>query len=291
MKDNFLIVLMTVIWLVLVMNIIWQHTEGKWNVEDAEKIGSLEVAKYTNQVIVVAVSDEEAKLCFYEYVLHNENADIEEKSGGSRIKMYRKGILGERQQGEEEQEELLQGEDMREKEVQKEMQQGDKLQKGEWKLVLETDAVIGINGLGKKREGDGKTPIGVFGFMEAFGIMENPGTEMEYTQVDERHYWVDDSNSNYYNQFVSIDEVEIDWESAEHICEYEESYDYVLATSYNAEGIPGVGSAVFLHCTEDDSDATAGCIAIPKMFMKEIIRRVEPQCVMVVDYRENILDY
>lgn len=232
MKSNILIGLMTIVWLVLMANIIWQGTDGKWNVEDEAKIEQLEVAKYTNQMIIVAVSNEGATLCFYE-----------------------------------------------------------RKDSGEWKLVLETEVIIGINGLGKTKEGDGKTPIGVFRFMKAFGILENPGTKMEYIQVDKSHYWVDDSSSKYYNQFISTDLVMSDWESAEHICEYGESYDYVLAISYNSERIPGVGSAVFLHCTSDGAEATAGCIAVPEVYMKEILKRVESQCVLIIDKKDNILKY
>ena len=230
MKNNILIGLLTFIWLVLIADIIWQGTDGKWTVDDAEKIGTLEVAKYTNQIMVVAVSEDGAKLCLY------ERAD-------------------------------------------------------DWQLVLETEAIIGKSGLGKTKEGDGKTPVGVFLFVEAFGILENPGTKMAYTQVDETHYWVDDGASNYYNAFVSTDEVVKDWESAEHIIEYGQSYHYVLATSYNDEKIAGRGSAVFLHCISEDAEATAGCIAVPEVYMKEIMRRVTSRCVLIVDARENILSY
>ena len=230
MKNNILIGLLTVIWLVLIADIIWQGTDGKWTVDDAEKIGQLEVAKYTNQIMVVAVSEDGAKLCLY------ERAD-------------------------------------------------------DWQLVLETEAIIGKNGLGKTKEGDGKTPVGVFLFVKAFGILENPGTKMAYTQVDESHYWVDDGASNYYNAFVSTDEVVKDWESAEHIVEYGQSYHYVLATSYNDEKIAGRGSAVFLHCISEEAEATAGCIAVPEVYMKEIMRRVTSRCVLIIDARKNILSY
>ncbi len=231
MKNNVLVALLTLIWLVLIADIIWKGTEGKWIIEDAEKIGQLEVAQYVNQVMVVAVSDEGAKLCLYE---HGH---------------------------------------------------------GRWNLVLETNAIVGKNGLGKTKEGDGKTPVGVFLFVEAFGILDNPGTKLEYTKVGKNHYWVDDSESRYYNQFISIDEVQPDWVSAEHIVEYGESYHYVLATSYNSERIPGVGSAVFLHCISKDMETTAGCVAIPEVYMKEIVMRLKERSVLIIDYKENILKY
>ncbi|MBR2045560.1 MAG: L,D-transpeptidase family protein [Agathobacter sp.] len=255
MKSNILIGVMAFVWLVLMANIIWQGTEEKWYIEDAEKIGQLEVAKYTNQIIVVAVTDDGATLCLYEKAsVTDENVNCVTGVGEEDEAMY-------------------------------------KMQEGTWSMVFETEAMIGRNGLGKKKEGDGKTPVGVFCFTKAFGILENPGTKMEYTQVDESHYWVDDSSSNYYNQFISIDEVEPDWKSAEHICEYEGSYYYVLAINYNSDRIPGVGSAVFLHCTSENVEATAGCIAIPDIYMREIVKRVKSQCIVIIDESRNILRY
>jgi len=253
MKSNILIGLMTLVWLVLMMNIIWQGTDGKWYVEDAEKIGELEVAKYTNQIIVVAVSDDGARLCFYERTVENDKSGM----------------------------------------VESEAREGAKCEEEArtWRFVFETEAITGRNGWGKTKEGDGKTPVGVFRFIKAFGILEDPGAKMDYIQVDESHYWVDDSSSKYYNQFISINEVAPDWESAEHICEYEESYHYVLATSYNNECIPGVGSAVFLHCLSENAEVTAGCVAIPEAYMREILERIEPQCVMIIDEQKNILKY
>ena len=40
----------------------------------------------------------------------------------------------------------------------------------DWRIALECKAVLGMNGLGKTREGDAKTPIGDFGMVKAFGV-------------------------------------------------------------------------------------------------------------------------
>lgn len=45
-----------------------------------------------------------------------------------------------------------------------------------WLNHLTTEARIGLNGLGKEKEGDKKTPVGVYQFNCYFGINENPGT-------------------------------------------------------------------------------------------------------------------
>lgn len=253
MKSNIIIGLMTLVWLVLMADILFWGRDGKWMMEDVEKIAKLEVAKYANQMIVVAVSEDGASLCMYER--DDDTAEVKKD-------MTRENFS------------KMQG-----------------CETSNWQLVLETEAIIGKNGLGKTKEGDRKTPVGVFRFTKAFGILENPGTKMQYTKVDKSHYWVDDGASKYYNQFISTKEVVPDWKSAEHILEYGESYHYVLATSYNCEKIPGVGSAVFLHCMSEEAEATAGCIAIPESNMQKIMKHIEPECVLIVDKIENILSY
>lgn len=154
-----------------------------------------------------------------------------------------------------------------------------------WIELLETEAQIGENGIGKTKEGDRKTPQGILHFTMAFGKKTDPGSSFPYTQVDEHHFWVDDSNSAYYNQFVSTDSISQDWNSAEKLLLSTDSYNYVLATDYNAEGIPGAGSALFMHCLPTGG---AGCIAVPEADMKYLVQNVTEDCVLYIDYEENI---
>lgn len=154
---------------------------------------------------------------------------------------------------------------------------------GRWRRVLSSPAYIGRNGWGKQREGDGKTPTGVFRFTMAFGIEPDPGCPIGYTQVDGTHYWVGDSGSPRYNQFVSTRDYDgFSKKDSEHIIDYALAYPYVLNISYNEEGEPGRGSAIFLHCTTKNR-FTAGCVAIPKKAMAEVLRRVREDCLIVMD--------
>ena len=111
---------------------------------------------------------------------------------------------------------------------------------------------------------------------------------MPYTKVDETYYWVDDVHSRYYNQFVTTNEVEKDWNSAEHIAAVGRTYNYVLATDYNIECVPGVGSAIFMHCTPTGG---AGCIAVSESAMIEIMQNVKPECVLIIDSATEIYNY
>lgn len=164
----------------------------------------------------------------------------------------------------------------------------NKEEDGTWTEILSTDGKIGRNGIGKTKEGDGKTPTGVYRFMFGFGNMPDPGCALPYTQVDSSYYWVDDSDSAYYNQFVSTDSVTKDWDSAEHIAGVKSSYNYVLPLDYNVECVPGAGSAIFMHCQPTGG---AGCIAVPEDKMVEIMKNVKDGCVVVIDSAEGVYNY
>ena len=58
----------------------------------------------------------------------------------------------------------------------------EKQSDGSWHMVMTTPGFIGRNGLGKTREGDAKTPVGVFHFNRAFGIADDPGCAIPCVQ-------------------------------------------------------------------------------------------------------------
>ena len=162
---------------------------------------------------------------------------------------------------------------------------------GQWHRVLSAPAYIGKNGWGKKKEGDAKTPTGVFHFTMAFGINGDPGCPIGYTQVDDTHYWNGDSKSPRYNQFVSTrDYDDFNKKESEHIIDYDLAYTYALNISYNEDGRPGLGSAIFLHCYTKNH-YTGGCVAIPQKIMVEVLRRVNEGCVVVMDQGAKVRDY
>lgn len=148
------------------------------------------------------------------------------------------------------------------------------------KCNIETNAYIGKNGVTyNKTEGDGKTPIGKFQLGIILGMHKKEDivnkNALEYNQIDENMYWVDDSKSKYYNQLVDISKVKKDWNSAEHLIDYPIQYEYLIEIRTNPNNVPGMGSAIFLHCTNNES--TEGCVAIDKENMKKIIENISKQ--------------
>ncbi len=161
----------------------------------------------------------------------------------------------------------------------------EKTESGSWKELTSTPGYIGKYGLGKTREGDGRTPVGTFHFNAAFGIAEDPGCAIPYHQVTEDDYWSGDGREGYgYNTLVSIRDLpELDADNSEHIVGYDPEYQYCLNISYNEACVPGDGSAIFLHCLGKVKPYTGGCVAIPEVRMAEVMKQVKPDCVVVID--------
>lgn len=160
---------------------------------------------------------------------------------------------------------------------------------GTWSEELCTSCYVGSAGVGETTEWNHRTPRGQFGFTYAFGILPNPGTKLSYTQVDDTYYWVDDVNSRYYNQFVTTKTTPKAWNSAEHIIEINPAYHYVLSLDYNPNCTPGVGSAIFLHCSTNRP--TGGCISVPEDQMITILKNVQPGCQIIIDSANGLKNY
>ena len=164
----------------------------------------------------------------------------------------------------------------------------EKDENGSWKMIMTTPGFIGKEGLGKTKEGDGKTPVGTFHFNKAFGIADDPGCAIEYIKADDDTYWSGDSDMQY-NQMVSIkDYPDLNVDVSEHIFDYQYEYRYCLNISYNEDGTPHKGSAIFLHCFGDRKPRTGGCVAIPEEQMYFVMQHVDPDCVIVIDSMENL---
>lgn len=161
---------------------------------------------------------------------------------------------------------------------------------GNWRMLMTTPGFLGKEGLDKTKEGDAKTPNGTFHFTAAFGIAKDPGCAIPYKQVDNNIYWSGDARPGMnYNQMVDIREFPgLNTEDSEHIIDYDPHYTYAMNISYNEDGTPGLGSAIFLHCFGPYKPYTGGCVAIPVENMRFVMQHVRPDCVIVIDYLKNL---
>lgn len=161
---------------------------------------------------------------------------------------------------------------------------------GSWSEVFSTDCYIGKNGVtANKQEGDVKTPTGAYTFGLSFGRADDPGSVIPYHKLEKNDFWVDDSNSSHYNQFVNSDKVTKDWNSAEHLI-MESVYEYVLSINYNTDCTPGKGSAIFLHCLTAGS--TGGCVALPEDLVVQLMKTVDSSSrIVIVQNAADLANY
>ena len=143
------------------------------------------------------------------------------------------------------------------------------------KCNINVEAYIGKNGLtSEKKEGDGKTPLGEFELGVVLGFYSKEIiNKKNYMQINDNMYWVDDPKSKYYNKLIDITKVQKDWNSAEHLIDYPIQYEYLIEVKTNPQNVPGNGSAIFLHCT--NNKATQGCVAVDREVMRKIIDSID----------------
>ena len=140
-----------------------------------------------------------------------------------------------------------------------------------WEEVLCCPAYTGSNGIDKLREGDRRTPTGDFPITHAFGIKDDPGSQIEYLKVNNNHYWCADEH---YNQLVDVSKEKHSCRG-EHLIDYTKQYAYAMNIGYNTEGTDGKGSAIFLHCF-GYCQYTLGCIAVAEENMIKLLQHCGP---------------
>ncbi len=156
-------------------------------------------------------------------------------------------------------------------------------------------AVVGKNGLawGKgihpdpaaggdpKREGDGKTPAGIFRLGPAFG--DQPGGSvawigLPYRQMRETSRCVDDAASALYNRWVEEGSVPKEWNSSEEMVRKDGQYRLGVWVGHNTDPVaPGSGSCIFFHIWKSPGAGTSGCTAVADADLEAVLRRLRPE--------------
>ena len=128
----------------------------------------------------------------------------------------------------------------------------------------------------KKKEGDKKTPAGLFKIENLYyrkDRIDLPETDLICVKINEKMGWCDDENyPKKYNQLININ----DKIKHEKLFNKDHKYDLLIPIKYNYnKRILGKGSCIFIHLTKDYKP-TAGCIALKKkdfFIMLKLINR------------------
>ena len=131
----------------------------------------------------------------------------------------------------------------------------------------------------RKREGDGKSPAGLFPVDTAFGFPAreaSPWVRLPYVALTAAHECVDDAASAHYNTVVARTAVpRVDWQSAEKMRAIS-VYRLGAIIGYNAPPRPGRGSCIFFHVWDGPQSVTAGCTAMEERALRELIAWMDP---------------
>lgn len=138
----------------------------------------------------------------------------------------------------------------------------------------------GVAGEGEKREGDGRTPGGTFVLR---GLYYRPDrvsrailpTRLAPIPITPADGWCDDPDDLQYNRLVRLPY------AASHEKLWREKdglYDLILIIGYNDDPVvPGRGSAIFMHVARPDYSPTAGCVALSRKDLMEILTTLMPE--------------
>lgn len=125
-----------------------------------------------------------------------------------------------------------------------------------------------------KREGDGRSPAGIFPILEAFGFPSPPHgyqeSNLPFKFID-REQCVDDPQSKYYNEVIDPNEVGgVSWSSAENM--RIDLYRMGLVIGHNCpKAQKGLGSCIFFHIQSGQAKPTLGCTSTDKASLAKLL--------------------
>lgn len=126
-----------------------------------------------------------------------------------------------------------------------------------------------------KREGDGRTPAGIFSLGTIYG--NDPqlpaGADFPYHQVTATDAWPDDPKNPFYNQHVTIDPAHPPaWFASQRMRVGDPAYRWRIEIRHNADPVePGAGSATFFHIRRGDTRPTAGCTTMAEPALRDLV--------------------
>jgi L,D-peptidoglycan transpeptidase YkuD (ErfK/YbiS/YcfS/YnhG family) len=140
-------------------------------------------------------------------------------------------------------------------------------------------ARVGRSGLSAhRREGDGTTPIGTFGFGPVmYGLAPDPGVRFAYHRLVCGDWWDEDPASPSYNSFrhLACGRTPPFRGASEALWTESRASVRFAVIRYNADPVvPGRGSAIFLHY--DVGGPTNGCVSLPAGELDFVLRWLDP---------------
>lgn len=173
---------------------------------------------------------------------------------------------------------------------------------GTWRAVGQPVAVVlghagyawgdGVHGSGApegrsgpvKREGDGRSPAGVFALGPLHGYAKHApaGTTLPYEQASAQQRCVDDPQAAAYNRIVEVGPTVESWRSAERMRRDDDLYELALDIAHNRSPVvPGHGSCIFAHVWVNAQTPVTGCTGMALSELKTLLIWLEPEALWV----------
>ena len=133
---------------------------------------------------------------------------------------------------------------------------------------------IGKKGLNyNKKEGDYSTPKGLFNLRKLYFRKDRVGVpkcKIDKKVIKKNMAWCDMSNDKKYNEEIQTHNKNL----KEYLYRNDYKYDYLISISHNQDKVPNMGSAIFIHLT-NDYKPTAGCIALKKKDFEILLKLIK----------------
>ncbi len=138
-----------------------------------------------------------------------------------------------------------------------------------------------------KREGDGRSPAGVFAIGGLWVTNKNyvkHHRSIPYVKVGPNDLWVSDVNyPKLYNRHIRLDHpARTEWELREQMRQTDYAHSIKLLICHNTAErcggpVVGAGSSIFFHIwRKNGGSPTAGCTAMAEANLRAIIARLQP---------------
>tara|TARA_X000000950_G_C13688054_1_gene566829 strand:+ start:273 stop:773 length:501 start_codon:yes stop_codon:yes gene_type:complete len=146
---------------------------------------------------------------------------------------------------------------------------------------------VGKRGIGRKRkEGDLITPIGRYKIKYILyrkDRVKKIQSKLRKIVIKKNMGWCDDPKSKNYNRLIYLPFRD----NYEKLFKKENVYDIVLVLNYNMKPIKkNKGSAIFIHIAKNNYKKTQGCIAIKKVDLLKILKKIKINTRVKIDHQK-----
>ena len=149
---------------------------------------------------------------------------------------------------------------------------------------LKFKCALGKSGVGKKKiEGDNITPQGTYRVVKIYyrkDRIKKISSKFKLIKIKKNMGWCDDPKSNQYNQLINLPSNF----NHEKFYRKDSIYDLILVLNYNMNPIvKNKGSGIFIHVSKRNYKKTAGCIALKKTHLIQLVKEIKKETKIIIN--------